>query len=64
MHKFVYKFAYNPEMTEVAVIIESQEYITPEMYIGAMEAWLEYTRQHLHEMYKNRPVLEQDDSLN
>jgi hypothetical protein len=51
-------------MTEVAVIIESHEEITPEDYLGALEAWTEFCRHSLHEMWKTRKTLENDKTLN
>jgi hypothetical protein len=62
--KFNFSLAYNDDLTEIAVIFESDKTISSEEYIKRLEAWLEFCRLSLHEMLKNRPQLESDPDLN
>lgn len=61
---FKYEFAYDDEMKELAVIIKSDQTITPEQYLCALASWLEYCRNDLHRMLKGRPSLEKNPNLN
>lgn len=61
---YKYKFVYDPSMKEVGVVFTSDKVISAEEYIKMLEAWLLFCKQSLHEMFKDRPQLENDINLN
>ena len=65
-HKVTWEFAYNDEMTELAVILKSDTPMDPDDYIKAFAAWLEYCKLWAYETFKdsNKKTLESDPTLN